>query len=112
MAVSGPIEAAHILLETIMRILGPVVLGAILLCWVPEGPGLEGLPAAAQEVLKKYEEESAAIEKRIGAEFQKKRERGAAQHKKIQDSFCKEAKLDEAVAVRALARSLQAGANV
>ena len=95
-----------------MRNLGPVVLGAILLCWVTEAPALEALPAAAQEVLKQAEEESAAFEKRIDSEIQKKRDKATAELKKIQDSFCKEAKLDEAVAVRDLIRSLQASVHV
>jgi LCCL domain len=95
-----------------MRTLGPVVLGTILLCWVPATPAQEDLPAPAQEVLKQYEEESAAIEKRIGTEIQKKRDKATAELKKIQDNYCKEAKLDEAVAVRDLIRTLQAGANV
>jgi LCCL domain len=95
-----------------MRTVSAVVLGAILLFWTSTAPGLEDLPAAAQEVLKQYEEESAAIEKRIGSEIQKKRDKTTAELKKIQDGFCKEAKLDEAVAVRDVIRTLQAGGNV
>jgi hypothetical protein len=94
-----------------MRAILPVVLCAIMLCWVPAAPAQEDLPAAAQEVLKQYEEENAAIEKRIGSEIQKKRDKATAELKKIQDSFCKEAKLDEAVAVRDLIRALRAGTN-
>jgi hypothetical protein len=94
-----------------MRTLGTVVLGAILLCWMPAAPAQEDLPKAVQEVLKQYEEETAAIEKRVEPLLQKKREKAMTELKKIQDRFCRDAKLDEAVAVRDVIRNLQAGVN-
>jgi len=96
-----------------MRTLGAVVvLGAILLWWVPAAPGQEDLPAAAKEVLKQYEDESAAIEKQIDKDIEKKRDKATTELKKLQDSYCKDAKLDEAVAVRDLIRALKAVASV
>jgi hypothetical protein len=95
-----------------MRTLFPVVLGAILLCWTPAAPAQDDLPKAIQEVLKQYEEETAAIEKGVDPALQKLREKAMTELKKIQDSFCREAKLDEAVAVRDVIRSLQAGVNM
>jgi hypothetical protein len=94
-----------------MRTLVAVVLGAILLCRVPAALAEEDLPKAIQEVLKSCEEETAAIEKRIDAAIQKKREKAAIELKKIQDTYCKEAKLDEALAVRDVIRNLRAGVN-
>jgi LCCL domain-containing protein len=95
-----------------MRALVPVALGAILLCRAPAAPAQEDLPKAAQEVLKQYEEETAAIEKRVDPAIRKNREKAMAELKKIQDGYCREAKLDEAVAVRDLIRSLQAGGDM
>jgi hypothetical protein len=94
-----------------MRTLIPVVLGATLLCWTPAALAQDDLPKALQEVLKQYEDDNATIEKRIEPAIQKKREKAMTELKKIQDSYCKEAKLDEAVAVRDLIRNLRAGVN-
>jgi hypothetical protein len=90
------------------------VLGVVLLYWVPATPAqTQGeLPAAAQELLKQFEDEAADIEKKTEAELAKRREKMAVELKKVQDELCKEAKLDEAVAVRDLIRSLKAGTNV
>jgi len=84
-------------------------LGAVLVCWVSQAPAGQDLPPAAEEVLKQSEQELVEAEKKIEEEGKKCRERMAGELKKIQDQFCKEAKLDEAVAVRDLIRSVQAG---
>jgi hypothetical protein len=88
------------------------LLTVFLLCWVA-GPSARGdeLPPAAKEVLKQFEDESAELEKKIEADFNKQLEKTVAELKKVQDAFCKEAKLDEAVAVRDLIRALRRGTN-
>lgn len=83
--------------------------GVALLGWAPHLPAQGDLPPAAQEVLKEFEEETAAIDKKAEADIQKWRDRTAEALKPVQDRCCKEAKLDEAVAVRDLIRSLRAG---
>jgi hypothetical protein len=95
-----------------MRIFVAAVFGAVLLCWVPAVPAQEEIPKAIQEVLKQYEEEAADIEKLIDPGLQKKRDKAGDELKKIQDAFCKDGKLDEAVAIRDVIRNLQAGVNV
>src|SRR5262245_4731897 len=70
------------------------------------------LPAAAKEVLKQFEDDAVVLEKRIEAETKKVEEKTAAELKKLQDGFCKEAKLDEAVAVRDLIRAMRAGTPI
>ena len=85
------------------------MLGAVLLAWVAQAPAQADLPPATQEVLKQFEEETAEVQKKAEAELQKGRDNVAAELKKVQDLYCKEAKLDEAVAVRELIRALQAG---
>lgn len=87
------------------------LLGALLLFLAPEAPAQTEPPAAAKEVLKQFEDEAAEIEKKIEPEVKKRLDKTMAELKKIQDAFCKEAKLDEAVAVRDLIRKIQAGAN-
>ncbi len=69
------------------------------------------LPPAATAAVRQFEETFAEIEKRAAAEVRKRYEKTATELKKVQDSFCREAKLDEAVAVRDLIRSLEAGAR-
>jgi hypothetical protein len=94
-----------------MKAIGLGVLGVVLLFCIPRAPAQTELPPAAKEVLKQYEEEAAEIEKQTEADFKIQRDKAAAELKKVQDLFCREAKLDEAVAVRDLIRSLQAGTN-
>src|SRR5262245_9282649 len=84
------------------------VLVGVLLWATPTRAQVE-LPPAAKEVVRQLEDESAEIEKKAEAELAKWRDRTAAELKKVQDAFCKEAKLDEALAVRALIRAFQAG---
>jgi hypothetical protein len=95
-----------------MKAIRPLLLGAVLLYGVSQTRGQGDLPPAAQEVLKQFEEEAAEIEKRIEPDLKRLSEKTIAELKKVQDAFCREAKLDEAVAVRDLIRSLQAGINV
>src|SRR5262249_44796996 len=49
------------------------------------------------------------IEKKAEAEVQKAKDKAAAELKKLQDLYCKEAKLDEAVVVRDLIRGVRDG---
>ncbi len=51
----------------------------------------------------------AALQKKAAADFLTKRDRALAELKKMQDVFCKEAKLDEAVTVRDLIRGIRDG---
>lgn len=69
------------------------------------------LPPAAREVTKVYEDEVAAINKKAEAEVKKRVEKAATELKKIQDEFCKQAKLDEAVSVRDAIRSIRTGVS-
>src|SRR5262249_43256068 len=98
--------------ESVMKAVCLAVLGMVLLYWVPATPAQGEIPAAAQELLKQFEDEAADIEKKTEAELGKRREKMVVELKKVQDELCKEAKLDEAVAVRDLIRGLKAGTNV
>jgi hypothetical protein len=75
----------------------------------PDNPNAADLPAAAKEVLDGFHKEEAELQKKAKAEMKKVREKTAGQLKAIQDKFCKEAKLDEAVAVRDALRIIQSG---
>ncbi len=75
----------------------------------PPNPHAPDLPPAAKEVLGGFERETAEVQKKAEAEWRKAAEKASAQLKTIQDQFCKEAKLDEAVAVRDLRLRLQSG---
>src|SRR5262249_36212811 len=59
-----------------------------------QGARTAPLPAAVKEVLEQFEQEAAAIDKKIDAEVKKRCEKTAAEFKKVQDDFGKEAKLD------------------
>jgi hypothetical protein len=87
------------------------LIGAVLLCWLPAAPAQGQLPPAAQEVLTQFEKEAAELEKDVEAAVKRQVEKTAAELQKVQDMFCKEAKLDEAVAVRDLIRALRAGTD-
>jgi hypothetical protein len=67
------------------------------------------LPGAAQETLDAYEKEAAEIDKQLAAEMQKLGEKATARLKILLDKYCKDAKLDEAVAVRDQMRLIQKG---
>jgi hypothetical protein len=95
-------------METVMKAIRLAVLGTILLWRVPMSPAQTDLPPAAKEVLKQFEQESIDIEKKVEPELEKTREKACVELKKQQDLFCKEARLDEAVAIRDLIRSLKA----
>jgi F0F1-type ATP synthase membrane subunit b/b' len=88
------------------------VLSTVLLCGVPRVSAQGELPPAAQEVIKQFEAEIGDIYKKIEAETQKRRDHTARELKKLQDLFCRDAKLDEAVAIRDLIRSLRAGGTI
>src|SRR5947209_13092368 len=94
-----------------MKTIYLLMLGAFLLFCTPQAPAQTEPPPAAKEVLKQFEDEAAEIEKKIEPDIKKRLDKTMAELKKIQDAFCKEAKLDEAVAVRDLIRKIQAGGN-
>ena len=71
--------------------------------------GTEELPPAAKETLDAYEKEMAEVQKKADEETKKAVDRAAVQLKALQDKFCRDAKLDEAVAIRDHIRRLQAG---
>src|SRR5262249_51452531 len=68
------------------------------------------LPPAAKETLDAYESEVAEIQKKAEDETKKAAEKVVVQLKLLQDKFCKDAKLDEAVAIRDQIRQFQGGA--
>jgi hypothetical protein len=69
----------------------------------------EELPPAAKETLDAYEKEAAEVQKKVDEEIRKSADNAAAKLKILQDKFCKEAKLDEAVAIRDQIRLLRDG---
>jgi hypothetical protein len=69
----------------------------------------EELPPAAQETLDAYEKEVGEVLKKADEQAKKAVDRAAVQLKALQDKFCKDGKLDEAVAIRDHIRRLQAG---
>ena len=68
-----------------------------------------GTPAVVRKAYRDFEEEVATLYEKAEAEFVMRRDLAAVELKKIQDAFCKEAKLDEAVAVRDRIRTLAEG---
>jgi hypothetical protein len=75
----------------------------------PDNANAGDLPGSAREVLDAFHKEEAEVQKKIEADLKKVREKTATQLKAIQDKFCKDAKLDEAVAVRDALRLIQSG---
>lgn len=71
----------------------------------------EELPPAAKETIEAYEKEAAEVQTKIDAEIRKAGEKAADQLKTIQDRYCQQAKLDEAVAVRDQIRLLKKGGS-
>jgi hypothetical protein len=71
------------------------------------------LPPTLSPVVRKayrdFEEEVSVVYQKAVAEFARKRQAAIAELQKIQDIFCKEAKLDEAVAVRDCIRTMRDG---
>jgi F0F1-type ATP synthase membrane subunit b/b' len=94
-----------------MNAMGLSVLSAVLLCGAPEPPAPGDLPPAAKEVLTQFEKVAAEIENQAESDARKGVDQTLVELKKVQDSLCKEAKLDEAVAVRDLIRALRDGTN-
>jgi hypothetical protein len=74
-------------------------------------PARAELPPAAQEVVRQLVQESADIDRAFDAEAGKRRERVAAELQKVLDALCRDAKLDEALAVRDAIRRLRAGSD-
>jgi hypothetical protein len=95
--------------EYSMKAIHLVLLSAILLCWAPHAPAQTELPPAAKEVAKQFADETVEIEKKAETEAKKRWDKTTVELKKLQDAYCRDAKLDEAVAVRDLIRSIQAG---
>ena len=80
-----------------------------LLAWGGPARG-DDLPGDALKQLEKYEQEAAAIQKKADAEIQAKKEKLIKELKALQDAYCKDGKLDEAVAIRDKIRLLRRGA--
>jgi hypothetical protein len=74
--------------------------------WAARG---EDLPPAAEETVNAFKKELADIQKTAEEETRKVGQRAAERLKLLQDKFCKEAKLDEAVAIRDQIRQIQGG---
>lgn len=84
---------------------------AVVLLWMPERSiRAEDLPPAAKETIEAYEKELAEVQDKAKEETKKAAEKIVDQLKLLQDKFCKEAKLDEAVAIRDQIRQMQGGA--
>jgi hypothetical protein len=58
------------------------------------------IPAAVSEVMRQHRAEQAEIRKKGELELLKRKEKIAVELKKLQDAFCRETKLEEAVAIR------------
>jgi hypothetical protein len=58
------------------------------------------LPADANRVVKEFHEGAMAIQKKADAEIQPLRDKAIKKLKVLQDKYCREARLDEAVAIR------------
>jgi hypothetical protein len=95
-----------------MKAISLGMFSAILLCWAQQAPARADTPAAALEIAKQFEDEIAAVEKKTEPELARCTERTIAELTKVQDALCKEAKLDEAVAVRNLIRAIKTSADV
>ena len=73
----------------------------LLVLFVTAGPALsDDLPKEAQRVVKDFQKGSAAIQKKADQEIQPLRDRAVKKLKALQDKYCREAKLDEALAIR------------
>jgi hypothetical protein len=92
-----------------MNAIGLGVLSTVLICGAPETPAQGDLPPAANEVLKQFDQEIAEIEKNTAESTKKFLGLMIVELKKVQDACCREAKLDEAVAVRDLIRAIRDG---
>src|SRR5262249_1519199 len=103
-AVSSP--ACREWVVTAVRLL---LVGAILVCRAPAAPAPTGVPPAVEGGPKQREDEAAEVEKKTEEAVNKQRDRTLSELKKVQDQICKDAKLDEAVAVRDLIRHFRAG---
>lgn len=88
-------------------------LAAVLLCFwanlATADPPLTGLPPDAREVVEHADRDIAAIREKAENEAQARREKVIAELKLLQDRYCREAKLDEALAIRDAIRSMQQG---
>jgi len=94
-----------------MQVIRLGMVSAVLLLSLSRASAQVELPAAAKEVVKQFEQEAEEIEKKIETDVKKRLDKTLTELKKVQDALCKEAKLDEAIAVRTLIRSLQTGIN-
>lgn len=73
------------------------------------GPRPTDLPPAAGEVLTALDKETAQVQKSVKEQIRKVGDKADAQLKLLQDKFCKDAKLDEALAVRDARRMIRLG---
>ena len=73
------------------------------------GDAGSGLPAAARDIRRRHDREVAGLYAEAEAKVQKHRDRAIAELEKVKQQYCKDAKLDEALAVRDLIRQARAG---
>lgn len=92
-----------------MKVIRLLILAALLLLGATPATAQVELPPAAREVLDQLEQESAGLEKNVEANLKKRQDQTAAALKEAQDQLCRQGKLDEAAAVRTLARAIQEG---
>jgi hypothetical protein len=69
----------------------------------------DAVPAAAKEIYKAHEESVAAVLKEAERHADRLRDKATIELKKLQDLFCKEGKLEEAVAIRDMIKSIRQG---
>jgi hypothetical protein len=73
----------------------------LLVLFVTAGTALSGdLPTEAAKVVKDFQKGAMAIQKKADKEIQPLRDRAVQKLKALQDKYCREAKLDEALAIR------------
>ena len=73
----------------------------LLVLFVTAGTALsDDLPAEAQRVVNDFQKGAAAIRKKADLEIRPLRDRAVLKLKALQDKYCREAKLDEALAIR------------
>jgi hypothetical protein len=73
----------------------------LLVLFVSAGTALsDDLPAEADRVVKDFQKGAMAIQKKADKEIQPLRDRAVQKLKVLQDKYCREARLDEALAIR------------
>jgi hypothetical protein len=92
-------------------ILPAVVLGWLVIGGSPAGSAEERKPATVEDVVAVFEKTVGELESESAVELGKLRTETVAKLQSVQDRLCRDAKLDEAVAVRDTIRSLRSQAT-